>query len=156
MNTQPTYKLQHSDQVLFTIGYEGRSIEAFVNALIQNGISLLCDVRKNPFSRKFGFSKNKLKHTMETVGIKYVHIPDLGIESEKRNSLKTTEEYNNLFRHYAKTLPSLDPHLELVYSLLCSNNRIALMCFEKDANMCHRHVVRDYIIRAHEVRSEDL
>ena len=47
-------------------------------------IGLLCDVRKNPLSRKFGFSKKKLKHITETVGIKYVHIPELGIESDKR------------------------------------------------------------------------
>ena len=64
-------------------------IEAFINNLIQNDIRLLCDVRKNPLSRKFGFSKGKLSHILDTIGIKYVHIPDLGIESDKRRSLDT-------------------------------------------------------------------
>lgn len=149
-------KYTQSDQVLFTIGYEGKSIEAFMNTLIQNGVSLLCDVRKNPLSRKFGFSKKKLEHIAETVRIKYIHMPELGIESNKRGSLNTDEDYKMLFIEYSKTLPALRSQLDKVYSLLHSNVRIALMCFEKKANMCHRHIIRDYIIAAHEIRSVDL
>lgn len=143
-------------QMLFTIGYEGRSIESFMNTLIQNDVHLLCDVRKNPLSRKFGFSKSKLEHIANRVGIKYVHIPDLGIESEKRTSLNSEDDYRCLFDDYAKTLPKLKPHLEKVYSLLCSDNRIALMCYEKEPEMCHRHVVRDYLVKTYETRSIDL
>ena len=149
-------KYQKSGQALFTIGYEGRSIEAFINTLIQNGIKLLCDVRKNPLSRKFGFSKGKLEHITGMVGIKYVHMPDLGIESDKRSSLETAEEYKLLFEGYAATLPKLRPQLEKVYALLCSDMRVALMCYEREALMCHRHVIRDYVINSHVVRSVDL
>ncbi|MEL7608820.1 MAG: DUF488 domain-containing protein [Bacillota bacterium] len=145
-----------TSQVLFTIGYEGMSIEAFINTLIRNDIRLLCDVRKNPLSRKFGFSKGKLEHIAETVGIKYVHIPDLGIESDKRCSLNTIEDYQQLFNRYAKTLPNLEPQLNYLYSLLRSNVRIALMCFEKEPNMCHRHVIRDYLLNVYTIRSIDL
>lgn len=145
-----------TDQVLFTIGYEGKSIEAFINTLIQNDIRLLCDVRRNPLSRKFGFSKRKLEHITEMVGIEYVHIPDLGIESDKRSSLETMEDFKYLFRGYAKTLLNLKPQLEWLYSLLTANIRIALMCYEKDADMCHRHVIRDYLTKTHPIRSVDL
>ncbi|MEA4895903.1 MAG: DUF488 family protein [Oscillospiraceae bacterium] len=144
------------DQTLFTIGYEGKSIEAFINTLIQNDIQLLCDVRKNSLSRKFGFSKDKLKHITETIGIKYVHIPDLGISSDKRRSLDTLDDYKCLFEEYAKTLPDHKKELENVYSLLCANTRIALMCYEKEPEMCHRHVIRDFLLNAHEIRSVDL
>jgi hypothetical protein len=143
-------------QVLFTIGYEGKSIEAFINVLIQNDIRLLCDVRKNPLSRKFGFSKSKLKHITGTVGIKYLHIPELGIESDKRSSLETAEDYKSLFSDYAKTLPNLTPMVEQVYSILHSDERIALMCYEKEPKMCHRHVIRDYIADIYTIRSVDL
>ena len=145
-----------TEQVLFTIGYEGKSIETLVNTLIQNGIRLLCDVRKNPLSRKFGFSKGKLEHILETAGIKYVHMPSLGIESDKRSSLETEEDYKYLFSVYAKTLPNLTPLLEQVYSLLCANIRLALMCYEGKPEMCHRHVIRDYIAKTHAIRSVDL
>ena len=154
-NNEKLKYIQH-DQVLFTIGYEGKSIEAFINMLIQNGVKLICDVRKNPLSRKYGFSKSKLEHITSTVGIKYIHIPDLGIDSNKRNSLETDEDYLALFDDYSETLPNLDPYLEWVYSLLCSNIRVALMCYEKDAAKCHRHVIKDYLTNTHKVRSLDL
>ena len=153
-NERQQYKL--AGQVLFTIGYEGRSIEAFINVLIRNGVKLLCDVRKNPLSRKFGFSKGKLEHITGAVGIKYVHIPDLGIETEKRCALETLKDYEVLFSGYSKNLPNLEPQLDRVHSLLRSDSRIALMCYEKDASMCHRHVIRDYIMNSYLIWSEDL
>lgn len=149
-------KYIQSAQVLFSVGYEGRSIEAFINTLIRNDVRLLCDVRRNPLSRKFGFSKSKLQHVVETVGIKYIHIPDLGIESNKRSSLDTIEDYQSLFEDYARNLPTLNKQLNHLYSLLNTDVRIALMCYEKEPEMCHRHVIRDYLIDTHNIRSMDL
>ncbi len=149
-------KYRQSSQILFTIGYEGESVESFANTLIKNDVRLLCDVRKNPLSRKFGFSKSKLGHIVETVGIKYVHIPELGIESEKRSSLDSVADYKSLFENYAKSLTNWRPQLEYLFDLLNANVRIALMCFEKEPEMCHRHVIRDYLLKSHEIRSIDL
>ncbi|MHB1484474.1 MAG: DUF488 domain-containing protein [Saccharofermentanales bacterium] len=154
INCRKSY--EKKEQVLFTIGYEGKSIEAFMNTLIKNDIRLLCDVRKNPLSRKFGFSKNKLEHITKIIGIKYIHIPDLGIESDKRSSLKTAEDYQYLFKAYEKTLPNNKQQLEWLYSLLCDNVRISLMCYEKDSGMCHRHVIRDYLTNTYKIRYIDL
>ena len=172
INSEITYRLFHgeelerfnrgkqayakTEQVLFTIGYEGKSIEAFINTLIQNDVRLICDVRKNSLSRKFGFSKGKLEHIAQSVGIKYIHIPDLGIESYKRCSLETPDDYKSLFADYEKSLPCKRAYLDTVYELLQQNARIALMCFELNPEACHRHVVRDYIIRTHRVRSVDM
>lgn len=153
---QGKHAYTQTEQVLFTIGYEGKSIEAFINTLIMNDVRLLCDVRKKPISRKFGFSKGKLEHITQTVGIKYVHIPDLGIESDKRSSLETPEDYRCLFKDYEKTLPSRLVYLNDVYRLLQQNTRVALMCFELEPKMCHRHIIRDYIVSTHRVKSEDI
>lgn len=154
------YRIKQSyvktEQALFTIGYEGKSIEYFINCLIKNDIRLLCDIRKNPLSRKFGFSKSKLKHVTQTIGIKYVHIPELGIESDKRNSLRTKEDYRNLFAEYENSLKSRKVFLDDIYNLIQQNDRVALMCFELDPEMCHRHVVRDYIINNYNIRSVDI
>ncbi|MBP7170714.1 MAG: DUF488 domain-containing protein, partial [Bacteroidales bacterium] len=70
--------------ILFTIGYEGLSLEEYLNKLILSDIKVLCDVRRNPLSMKFGFSKSQLQKACQGVGIEYVHIPELGIESDKR------------------------------------------------------------------------
>jgi len=143
-------------QVLFTIGYEGKSIEAFINILIRNDVRLLCDVRKNPQSRKLGFSKRKLKHIAQTVGIKYIHTPELGVESDKRRLLETIEDYRCLFRDYKESLPGRTALLEEVYMLLCANNRVALMCYEREPEMCHRHIIRDYLVEKYRIRSVDV
>ncbi|MDR2671740.1 MAG: DUF488 domain-containing protein [Coriobacteriales bacterium] len=145
-----------SGQVLFTLGYEGRSVEAFINALLHNNVKVLCDVRKNPLSRKFGFSKGKLRHIAQNAGIEYVHIPGLGIESGKRSSLDTPEDYQRLFSEYAETLPSLGALLEQVYVLLSLNDRIALMCYEREPERCHRHVIRDFLTDTYQIQSVDL
>src|SRR5699024_10586736 len=53
---------QKSDvKALFTIGYEGISIEQYINKLIKADVKVLCDVRKNSFSMKYGFNKSQLK-----------------------------------------------------------------------------------------------
>ncbi len=141
---------------LFTIGYEGKSIEEFINILIKNDIKLLCDVRKNPLSRKFGFSKKRLQHITAAIGIKYVHIPQLGIESIKRQSLQSANDYTLLFNDYLACLPNLTLFVEQVYELLNANERIALVCFEKNPKDCHRHIICDYITQMYKVESADL
>ena len=57
-----------NDVTLFTIGYESKSVESYTNQLIRENIKVLCDVRKNPLSMKYGFSKNQLKNIVENVG----------------------------------------------------------------------------------------
>ncbi len=125
--------------VLFTIGYEGISLEEYLNKLILNGVNLLCDVRKNSLSMKYGFSKSQLKNACEGVGIIYEHIPDLGIDSEKRQELKTQSDYDKLFQLYKKeTLTRTYFHQEHILDLLRQHKRIALTCFEANIFQCHR------------------
>src|SRR5690606_3603293 len=50
---------------LFTVGYEGLSIDEYLNKLIKHNVSVLIDVRNNPLSRKYGFSKTQLKGLVE-------------------------------------------------------------------------------------------
>jgi uncharacterized protein YeaO (DUF488 family) len=153
---QIQHSYTHNEQVLFTIGYEGKSLEAFLNTLIQTDVRLLCDVRRNPLSRKFGFSKKKLQGITNTLGIKYRHIPDLGIAANLRGSLNSEPDYKRLFHDYAVSLADKQSSLDEVLELMEQHTRIALMCYELDPRMCHRHVVSDYLARRHQIKSEDL
>lgn len=58
-----------SGPALLTIGYEGKCLEGYLNQLLQAGVTLLCDVRRNPLSRKYGFSKLTLSKACE--GLEY-------------------------------------------------------------------------------------
>lgn len=127
---------------IFSIGYEGKSVDFFLNLLIQNQISLLVDVRKNAFSMKKGFSKNQLKHYLELAGIGYLHLPEFGIESDKRKKLETVEDYKQLFEDYKKTLSKKGEELNRL-ERLGKTESIALMCFEADKDYCHRGVISD-------------
>jgi uncharacterized protein (DUF488 family) len=145
-------RITQNTPVIYTLGYEGISLEAYINKLIKNNIGLLCDVRKNPFSRKFGFSYKTLSNLLPKIGIDYVHIPQLGIESNKRQDLDNKEAYKKLFDEYTTTLPDREEALDKVLNLQKKYQRIALTCFEKSHNECHRHCVSDYLANKHSVQ----
>ena len=149
-------QFKQTGKILFTIGYEGISVEHYLNTLIKNDVQVLCDVRNNPLSRKFGFSKSNLQKYLGNIGIEYIHFPELGIKSEKRNNLNADEDYQNLFKEYKSTLPNCREFLEKLYHLLETKNRIALTCFEHEASHCHRHVIRDYLRNTYNVQTMDL
>ena len=127
------------EPILMTIGYEGFTLEKYLKQLICNDIRVLCDVRKNAFSMKYGFSKAILQKACEGVGIKYIHVPALGIESESRKALNNQEDYERLFEKYEHTWlkQNWDALLNL-RSVLDKEKRVCLTCFEKDPRQCHR------------------
>ncbi len=133
---------------LFTIGYEGRSLEKYMNILIINDVHVLCDVRKNAFSQKYGFSKSQLEKACSGVGIKYIHVPQLGIESEYRKDLRTQKDYDILFDVYEKTtLKENWNYLLYVRQVIDEEKRIALTCFEENPMQCHRSRVAKYLMK---------
>ena len=126
---------------LFTIGYEGKDIDSFLDILIQNRVDAVIDVRANPFSMNFSFIGQRLKHYLEKVGIDYCHIPELGIPGERRKNLSSEADYQKLFRFYkAAILPNQMEKIQLL-SDMANQKRIALLCFEADKNCCHRGVL---------------
>lgn len=134
-----SFKPKINDTILFTIGYEGISLEEYLNRLIKNDIKMLIDVRNNPLSMKFGFSKNQLSNYCNRLGIEYIHIPSLGIKSEQRQELNEQKDYDKLFANYYKdTLAKTKQEQEKIFDLLVKYNRIALTCFEANINQCHR------------------
>lgn len=132
-------KPKSSKTILFTIGYEGISLEEYLNRLIKNDVKILADVRNNPLSMKYGFSKSQLEKYCASIGIKYMHFPDVGIQSEYRQELNTQNDYDKLFSVYRKqNLTKTKSTQEKILSLLKEHKRIALTCFEADICQCHR------------------
>lgn len=131
---------------LCTIGYEGRTLEGYLNRLILDGVTLLCDVRRNAFSHKYGFSKNTLAKACDGVGIRYEHLPELGIASGARRELKTQADYDALFAVYEReSLPQQTPALAKIRAWIEAGERVALTCFEKVPHQCHRHCVAEAV-----------
>ncbi len=127
------------ETVLYTIGYEGISLEEYLVRLLRYDIKVLVDVRRNPLSMKYGFSKSTLKRFCESLGIQYVHVPEVGIRSEDRQGLRTQADYDKLFSVYQKqSLEKTSNEQNEILRLLQENNRIALTCFEANVCQCHR------------------
>ncbi|MFA5265003.1 MAG: DUF488 domain-containing protein [Opitutaceae bacterium] len=130
---------------LLTIGYEGKSLEQYLNQLISESVTLLCDVRRNPLSRKYGFSKSTLLSACEGVGIRYEHLPELGIASEERRDLSCQADYDALFEIYERdNLPIQRSALMKIQSWIQDDKcRVALTCYEAQPCQCHRHCVAE-------------
>jgi hypothetical protein len=133
---------------LLTIGYECRSLEAYLNLLLQAGVNVLCDVRRNPLSRKYGFAKNTLSKASNGVGIRYEHMPELGIASQDRRGLETQSDYDALFTAYKRDwLPGQTGTLDKIRGWLEKGERVALTCYELCPEQCHRHCVAEMLER---------
>jgi uncharacterized protein (DUF488 family) len=134
--------------LVFTVGYEGLTIDAFLNKLIANNIMVIVDVRNNPQSMKFGFSKKRFRDYVEKAGMRYTHIPELGIPSDMRKGLGTTVTHESLFQMYeTDLLPKQEEAKVQLLNLIDNNPRIALVCFESDYHFCHRHRLVEYLQR---------
>jgi uncharacterized protein (DUF488 family) len=141
-------KKEGNETILFTIGYEGVSLEKYLNKLVSNDVKLLVDVRKNSLSMKFGFSKSLLKKYCESLDIEYIHIPEVGINSDQRQELNTQQDYDALFEVYKKTtLKETDSYQTKIIELLSKYKRIALTCFEADICQCHRKPLAEAIAK---------
>ena len=139
LNAVNNCKPYSDSTTLFTIGYEGISLEEYLNRLIQNDVKVLVDVRNNPVSMKFGFSKSLLYKFCDKLGIEYIHIPEVGIQGGLRQELNTQADYDKLFRLYKKkNLTITISHQEQILALLKTKKRIALTCFEANICQCHR------------------
>jgi uncharacterized protein (DUF488 family) len=121
---------------IYTIGYEGRSIDNFISTLVKNGISTLIDVRNNPFSRKYGFSRSSLMSICQKLDIEYLHIPELGITSEIRKNTEF-DDWKGMLDRYEISLRSKNDLIKKIIEL-GQDKKVAMMCFEKDISQCHR------------------
>lgn len=127
---------------LFTAGYEGLTIEAFLARLKQAGIEKIVDVREYPLSRKPGFSKRALAEHLMNNGIAYEHVPALGCPKPIRNQYKVDgswARYAKDFRAYIATQDAV------VLDVLAdaASYRTCLICYEADASFCHRSLIAE-------------
>jgi len=129
---------------IFSIGYEGKDIDSFLDALVRNGIEAVVDVRANAFSMNFAFSKKKLAHSLELAGIGYLHVPELGIPGKYRKGLEAGD-YSELFDFYEKGILGEQAEAAAAVAKMGKERRIALLCFEADAGNCHRGVLARHL-----------
>ncbi|MEG4503010.1 DUF488 family protein [Microcoleus sp. F6_B4] len=133
-----------AEKAIYTAGYEGKTVDEFLNLLMESGISQLIDVRFNPISRRYGFHKSTLARLCVFLGIDYQHLPELGIPGSERDDLSSSAKYASLFNDYRSSLPSRENALLNLTGLLKSKPSV-LVCMEADPKFCHRNVLAQYL-----------
>lgn len=117
---------------LFTIGYEGKSLEELIATLAAAGVDRVIDVRALPLSRRRGFSKTPLSKALADADIDYVHLRAAGNPYRKEGVAG--------FARYAAHLEQ-SPEVLAEVRAAARGHRAALLCAEAEPAECHRSVL---------------
>jgi uncharacterized protein (DUF488 family) len=145
--TQPLTRVVHEGgpEELFTIGYERRSPGELATVLAALKIVLVLDVREKPVSRRPGFGSAQLREVCEDTGLSYESWTSLGSTRAQRERLLSTGDmagFKRRFRAFARRYRQDD------LARLCErlrSTRVALLCYERNHDDCHRSVLADLI-----------
>ena len=131
--------------MLYTIGYEGLTLETFVETLNSHAIETLIDVRELPLSRKHGFSKRSLASALQDSNVEYFHERALGAPKPVREKLRVTGNWRGYKEAYLRILLHKDALLKQIANI-AQQKRVCLMCFEEDYSTCHRSLVTERMV----------
>lgn len=123
----------------FTIGYTGRKTEDLLATLIACGVQTLIDIRQNAVSMyRPELSKSNLRALVESKGIHYYHMPDLGVPRDIRAKAIAAGSREVIWEWYDEYV--VEPYLRnLHWFFNAAEHPVALMCVEIDPCECHRH-----------------
>jgi uncharacterized protein (DUF488 family) len=98
------------------------------------GVRTLVDVRYNPVSQfKPEFSKENLANALRSGGIRYAHVPELGVPREQRDKLASTGDWGKFFNWYDSNIISRLTEILNAPSLRQASKPFAFMCVETDS-----------------------
>jgi uncharacterized protein (DUF488 family) len=129
---------------LFTLGYEGATVDVFIDRLRQAGVTTVIDVRELPLSRKAGFSKRSFSDHLALAGLHYFHAPALGCPREIRNQYRVDGDWSAYRKGFKRYLVKQTVALDQL-ALKADDGLVCLVCFEADYRFCHRTIVADAV-----------
>ena len=133
---------------IYTIGHSTRPIEEFLAILKEYNIAQLVDIRTIPKSlRNPQYGQDNLQESLETAGIKYIYMKDLGGLRPSTHLTINDGWKNKSFQNYADYMQS-ETFKQAVEELLeiSKINVTAMMCAEAVPWRCHRRLVGDALI----------
>lgn len=129
---------------VFTIGYQGASLEQLVDTLTAADVSILVDTRGTPTSRRPEFRPRSLVAALDEAGIGYLSATALGAPKALREI--AAEDWDGFADGYRERLALVREELERLLPLVRAE-RVCLLCFEADPAACHRSLL------AHEIQA---
>ena len=123
------------------MGYEGTTVDELVDRLAAHRVSLLIDVRLQPWSRRPGFSKQPLSVALAMAGIEYVHEPLFGNPVENREAYRQGDPAAVEVVRQRLERKGQEAIEKLVREARYRD--VAVLCVERESSRCHRKVVTD-------------
>ncbi|NLE04011.1 MAG: DUF488 domain-containing protein [Crenarchaeota archaeon] len=133
------------EHIIFTVGHSTRTLPEFIGLLITYKISLIIDIRGNPYSRlNPHFNKETLHDSLKEKNIRYIHMPSLnGLRRPQVNSINLALK-NKSFRGFADYMQTKEFNEDLLKIIVLSKEvSAAVMCSEAIPWRCHRSLISD-------------
>lgn len=128
---------------VFSLGYEGMSLDGYVDVLKANEVRVVVDVRETAWSYKPGFSKKPLAEGLHAEGIAYIHLKSAGNPAKNRKQGLDPDAVICLYKEHLDANPDC---LDAIYELIVmTDGAVCLLCFEEKPHECHRKVLLDRI-----------
>jgi uncharacterized protein (DUF488 family) len=124
--------------LIHTIGHSDHTTKGFVELLCQHDITLVVDVRSQPYSRWAPqFNRETLEHDLEVAGIDYRFMGDAlgGRPSDPELHRAGHPDYGRM-----EQTEAYQRGIQHLLDLACTE-RVAIMCGEGDYRQCHRHLL---------------
>jgi|ERR1051325_747973 uncharacterized protein (DUF488 family) len=135
---------------VYTLGYEKKSINEFIEILQRAKIKILIDVRETAWSYKRDFCKTKFNEALERNGITYVHIRKAGNPKKIRRNSTSIQGCLNVYRKYLyKTKAGIEDLENILVAANLEGEAVCLTCYEKDHVNCHRSIITDCLKDTH-------
>lgn len=127
---------------LYHAGYQKWGIDAFMGALLTNGVQVLVDIRAVPYSRQTAWDQSKLRAALAGVGIEYAWRQPLG------NQFRHAPTFADSMRLFRPTLdaPKSVAALLEIRTMIRADKAPCLLCMCDQAARCHRSVVVEKIL----------
>ena len=121
---------------VFTVGHSNHPQKVFVNLLLRHGVDEVIDVRSAPYSRYSPqFNHEALQRTLDNIGIGYAFLGgELGGRPADRACYDAA---GRVQYHRVAATDTFDDALRRV-TWVADENRVALLCTEKEPLECHR------------------
>lgn len=144
----PAKRKTKAPLLVLTIGHSTRSLPEFIALLQAHQVKCVADVRTVPRSRyNPQFNQATLPAALETAGIDYVHLSELGGFRPTVPDSVNMGWRNTSFRGYADYMQTPEFREAIKHLIvLAKRQRIAVMCAEAVPWRCHRSLIADALL----------
>ena len=128
--------MNQANPMVLTVGHSNHPPEVFIGLLVRHGVDEIIDVRSAPYSRYAPqFNYEDLQRMLDDIGIGYAY---LGGELGGRPVDRSCYDSNGRVQYdRVAATESFEDALRRV-ARVANENRVALLCTEKEPLECHR------------------